>query len=133
MLLKHDSVIGCDYAAMLVISRLVNYTKYLSSYIASVPIPAHPYLEARGSTWIQLGWEPLLCDGGHEVKSYDVEYTKVRYSSYNTAGRTSNLNFTIEKLAANTIYYFRIQALSSNSYSSSYSSYISVTTHPAGE
>ena len=112
------------------IDRVIMLSAFLPP---AVPSLAQPYLKAKGSTWIQLAWVPLVCDGGYDVNSYDVGYKPSLYSYYTTAGRTSNLNITIENLAANTNYYFRIQTLSSNSYSYSYSSSISVITHPAGE
>ena len=100
-----------------------------------MPTPNPPYLISKGSTWVQIGWDPLDCDGGHGVNSYDVEYqTGFSYFyRYVTAGRVSGANnYTIHGLVPNTEYNIRTRAISSTTSRTSTSTSIAVTTSLQG-
>lgn len=90
---------------------------------------------SKGPTWVQIGWEPLDCDGGHQINSYDVQYRDGSgfFFSYTTVARVSSLNYTIRELASSTLYYFRVSTVSSVFSSRTTASvYISVTTQVPG-
>ena len=93
-----------------------------------------PQLIQKGSTWVQIGWEPVDCDGGFQISSYTVEYKRATFfSSYTTAGSAAGFNFTIRDLASNTQYDFRVGSLSDVTSRISYSRVISVITQVAGK
>lgn len=107
------------------------------SYIchtASPPVPNPPRITSKGSSWIQVAWSALDCDGGYQIQAYDVEYkTRSSFSYfYTTAGRVSGLSYTIRNLLPSTEYDVRVQAVSRISLRERSSSFISVTTDPAG-
>ena len=99
---------------------------------ASLPSLPQPYLISKGSSWVQIGWEPLDCDGGYQVNSYRVEYRSGRFYSYTIADYTSALNLTVHSLSHSTQYSIRVVAISAVSTRTSTSPIITVTTHPAG-
>ena len=112
---------------------LVNSLSY-NIHAASQPSIGTPRLIQRSSRWVQIGWDPLDCDGGFPLSAYVVEQQTgvYYYSSYTTLGEVTRLNYTIRELSPLTSYYFRIGRKSSSSLSISYSSSLSVTTLEAG-
>ena len=104
------------------------------SYTASPPSLTQPKLIAKGSTWVQIGWEPLDCDGGFKITGYDVQYKLGRYSSYSytNAARVTSLNYTVHDLSPSTEYDFRVGPVSSVTSRYRFSRAISVTTHLSG-
>lgn len=124
-----------------IIETLFFYFSDLLVYLPLLPctvIPpslSQPYLINKGSTWVQMGWSALDCDGGYQINAYYVEQKTSSYfsTSYTTVARVSNLNYTFHNLIPNTEYNFRVQGLSAISQYSSYSSHISVMTYPAGK
>ncbi|CAI8040608.1 Soluble scavenger receptor cysteine-rich domain-containing protein SSC5D [Geodia barretti] len=103
-------------------------------YGSSQPPIGTPRLIQRSSRWVQIGWDPLDCDGGFPLSAYVVEYRTgvYYYYSYTTLGEVTRLNYTIRELSPLTSYYFRIGRKSSSSLSISYSSSLSVTTLESG-
>ena len=111
---------------------LVNSLSY-NIYAASQPSMGAPRLIQRSSRWVQIGWDPLDCDGGFPLSAYVVQYRRsAYYYSYSTLGEVTHLNYTIRELSPLRSYYFRIGRKSSSSLSISYSSLLSVTTLEAG-
>jgi len=109
------------------------HMSHIHSCTASPPRLSSPYLINKGSTWAQIGWDALDCDGGHQINAYDVQWrTRTYYYSYSTVARVSKRIFTFRDLTPSTEYYFRVGTVSSVSSWSSYSPVISVTTHTAG-
>ena len=106
----------------------------MHSYTASPPSPSQPYVIKKGSTWIQIGWDALDCDGGYQINAYDVQQKRNRYyySYYSTVACVSKHSFIFRRLTPSTGYYFRVRPVSSISLSTSYSSAILATTHPTG-
>ena len=105
-------------------------------HTASIPAVSQPRLISKGSTWVQIGWDSLDCDGGYQIDGYDVEYRVYRgyfYSYiYTIAARVTSLNYTIRGLSPNTLHYIRVSTASSMSSRTTPSTYISVTTHVSG-
>ena len=108
---------------------------FITLHTASIPAVNQPRLISKGSTWVQIGWESLDCDGGYQIDGYDVEYGVSRrfYSPiYTTAARVSSLNYTIRGLSSSTLYYFRVSTVSSVSSRTAPSSALSMTTQVSG-
>ena len=102
-------------------------------HAASQPPIGTPRLIQRSSRWVQIGWDPLDCDGGFPLSAYVVQYRRsAYYYSYSTLGEVTHLNYTIRELSPLRSYYFRIGRKSSSSLSISYSSSLSVTTLESG-
>ena len=102
-------------------------------HTASQPPIGTPRLIQRSSRWVQIGWDPLDCDGGFPLSAYVVQYRRsAYYYSYSTLGEVTRLNYTIRELSPLRSYYFRIGRKSSSSLSISYSSSLSVTTLESG-
>ena len=102
---------------------------------ASPPVLDSPHLIRKGPTWIQVGWDVLSCNGGYQIKFYEIQYrlqSAYAYNSYSVAARVSNLNYTIKNLIPNSAYDIRIRLLSRNSPRYSYSPPIFVVTFPQG-
>ena len=108
-----------------------NYLTYTLIHTELMPPLGQPNFINKGSTWVQIGWDALDCDGGYQINAYDVQQKWSRYS-YVTVARVSNFNFTFHNLYHSTRYYFRVVAVSSISPQTSNSWYISVITHPPG-
>ena len=110
---------------------------YLFLFLCTaIPPPlSQPYLIGKGSTWAQIGWHALDCDGGYQINGYQVNAYDVLQrtsTSYTTVGGVSNLSYIFHNLNPNTEYYFSVQGLSPISLTSSYSRRISVITYPVG-
>ena len=92
-----------------------------------------PKLIEKGASWIQIGWEPLYCDGGYMLNYYLVQYRLGRYyTSYAAVGATKALNYTIRGLTTSTQYHFRIGRESTDISTVTYSTATSITTLDAG-
>lgn len=120
----------------LFISKLMHkvISKYILCHTVYPPTPNPPYVTNKGSTWVQVAWNALNCDGGYQITAYDVEYRETAPFSYSytTAGRVSGLNYVIHNLFPNTEYHIRVQAVSRISFWDTPSPFITVTTHPEG-
>ena len=105
-----------------------------SAHAASQPQLGSPRLVQRGSTWIQIVWEPLDCDGGYPLSSYLVDYRVAAsiYSSYTTIRVVTGLNYTIRDLSPSTEYSIKVGRENSVDTMISYSGTISVMTLNAG-
>ena len=101
-----------------------------SLYAASQPQLDRPRLVKRGSTWIQIGWEPLDCDGGYPLRNYFVEYRAG--TVYTSLGDTTSLNYTIRDLSPGTEYEFRVGRESTGDSDISYSEQAFIFTLDAG-
>ena len=99
-------------------------------YADSWPQLESPRLVQRGSTWIQIGWEPLNCDGGYPLSSYLVDYRVAAsiYSSYTTIRVVTGLNYTIRDLSPSTAYDFRVGRESTGDSDMNYSQRVSIFT-----
>jgi deleted-in-malignant-brain-tumors protein 1 len=93
-----------------------------------------PIVNSKGSTWIQISWPALDCDGGFEIASYNVEYkSSYIYSYYYTlAASVTQLNYTIHDLTPSTGYNVRVSTVSYASTRTTPSLYITVTTLEQG-
>lgn len=115
------------------------------------PAVNKPKLISKGPTWVQIGWEPLDCDGGHNVNRYTVQYAEPTlyeydydydydylfpYYVYNyrsAAIGVSGYTYTIHNLNPSTEYRFRVLSISSVTSATTRSYfYLTVTTHRTG-
>ena len=98
------------------------------------PRLATPQLIQKGATWIQIGWEPVYCDGGYILNYYHVQYgLGTYYSIYTTHGATKALNYTIRGLTASTEYKIRVGRESTGASTISYSPSVTIITLSAGK
>lgn len=107
---------------------------YLFSRADSPPAVGQPDLVRKGSSWVQISWDPVYCDGGFQINSYSVQYRVSRsfFSPYQTAASVAALNYTIRNLSPNTEYYFRVGSISDTVSRVVYSGAISIATQVAG-
>ena len=107
--------------------------------IDSPPAPSSPYIISLGSTWVELGWDELSCDGGHAITEFIIRYQKevsdFYVSSYSYVyGLDSALrSYIIYNLDPETDYSFSVQALSAEFQSSSFSEERTISTLLAGK
>lgn len=115
-------------------SNLLYIVLVFFPHVASQPTISPPRLIRRGSTWVQIDWEKLYCDGGFQINSYTVEYRlgSIYYGSFQAAGTVTVLNYTIHDLTPNTEYDFRVGTISGTSSRVVYSSTVSIFTRVAG-
>ena len=103
------------------------------TYAGSPPDPNYLRLINKGSTWVQIRWNSLTCDGGYRVHSYEVLVEReLLFFPSNVVSHVSNSDFTIHDLIPNTKYYIRVRTVSSISLRNSLSNILTVTTYPAG-
>lgn len=77
--------------------------------IARLSSPAISTVTASGSDTIDLTWSDVS-----GAAAYEIQYsTSSSFSTYASTGMISGTSVTIEKLAANTTYYFRVMAKAS--------------------
>ena len=110
---------------------------YTSHSIVSPPAPSPPYAISVASTSITLGWDVYVCDGGHRVASFTIQYTTgTSFYSFTTETiwniHRSLRNYTITGLQPDTEYRFRIQAVSFDLSTGFYSRPILIRTLPPG-
>ena len=120
----------CKYCSTVI--ALLYYVSEYSTLLCTgyPPAVSQPRPINKGPTWVQLGWEPADCNGGHEIVSYDVQYRESSTYLYTTAASVTGFNYTVRDLTPNTIHYFRVVTVSNSRLS--YSSSVLVTTHESG-
>ena len=102
-------------------------------HTVSQPTLTAPKLIRRGSTWVQIGWSRLDCDGGYPLSQYLVEYRSGSFfSSYDTVASVTSLNYTIRGLLENREYDFRVGRESTESSTTTYSRAASIYTLEIG-
>lgn len=81
-----------------------------------------------------LIWSESFCDGGYEISYFTIRYRTYYYYSYSysyiTVSNPIQRSYQIRGLSYSTTYRFWIQATSTNGWTSSYSSYTTITTLP---
>jgi hypothetical protein len=106
-----------------------NFTLLIGNYPPAVD---QPTVTSKGSTWIQISWQPVDCNGGYEVASYNVEY-KLRWSyTYTLGASVTQLNYTIHNLIPDTEYNIRVSTISYASTGTTPSLIVSVITLEQG-
>ena len=103
---------------------------------ANLPAPSAPYTISVTSTSITLGWDEPVCDGGHGVASFNIEYT-TGTSPFSLTEEIlgidgSQHNYTVAGLEPETAYMFRIQAISVDLAAGSFSPRKALRTLPPG-
>lgn len=108
-------------------------------HTANPPAPSRPSPVHIGSSWIQLRWDDPECDGGHHISSFTIEYSDdVDTPSYRRENQyIRNINralrsYTITNLRHSTEYKVRIQAISADTVSGSWSTENTIVTLPPG-
>ena len=90
------------------------------------------------SNSIQVTWEPPSCTGGHIIIEYTIQYYKRDTSFFDRITQSvrhinaSFTNYTINNLEPDTSYDLRIQAVTSDFRTSSFSFTRTITTLPPG-
>ena len=104
-------------------------------------IPSRPNRLNPGrimSNSIQVTWEHPSCTGGHIIIEYNIQYYESDTSFFNRVTQyarhinASLTNYTINNLEPDTTYDFRIQAVTSDFRTSSFSLTRTITTLPPG-
>ena len=104
----------------------------MTFYADYPPAVDQPTVTSKGSTWIQISWQPVDCNGGYEVASYNVEY-KLRWSyTYTLGASVTQLNYTIHNLIPDTEYNIRVSTISYASTGTTPSLIVSVITLEQG-
>lgn len=111
----------------------------IKTCVDSPPAPSSPYIVSLGSTWVELGWDELSCDGGHAITEFIVRYQKevsdhyVSSFSYVYGLDPSLRSYVVHNLDPETGYSFSVQALSAEFQSSSFSEERTISTLLAGK
>ena len=111
------------------------FLKLSKLIIDSPPAPGRPFEVTAQSTSITIGWSESYCDGGHPIKSFEIQYYEAsEYYSRRTIQYIdpTRRNYTITGLHPSTSYSFSIRAVSMNSQTSSYTPFRSVSTLEPG-
>ena len=98
----------------------------------SPPAVDQPTVTSKGSTWVQISWQPVECNAGFEIASYNVEYQLRWMYTYTLAASVTQLNYTIHNLTPDTEYDIRVSTVSYASTRTTPSLYISVITLEQG-
>ncbi len=124
--------------SLLAVSKLFIYLIGIDQSMlisASPPSPDRPFEIKAQSTSITIGWSKSLCDGGHPIISFDIQYDQL--TGYFSARTLRNIdpnrrNYTVTGLQSSRFYTFRVRAISANFRTGSYSSLVSIATLAPG-
>ena len=54
------------------------------------PTPSRPVILRVGSSWVTFGWSEPLCDGGHRIVSFNIQYYEQTSSFFTRVLRLVN-------------------------------------------
>ena len=111
---------------------------YMNVHAATPQRPSRPVVIKTQSNSITVGWDQPLCDGGHTVIEFDLQYYDSSKSFFDRVTvnvphiEPSVRNYTATGLEPSTPYQFRVRVLSSDLRNSAFSIVRQITTLPAG-